>query len=300
MHRRRMAFAMLGAVQITLIAAISLVAVGLPAIQADLEADTVALTLVNAGYGLAFSGLLILGGRLGDARGPRRVFVVGMLVFALGSVAGAWSPSLPTLVASRFAQGAGAALAAPAALALAGELFADQHERERALAVWGGLSATGAVAGMLLSGPVVGAFGWRWVFAVPAVVAFGTLACSRALLPEGRKTVPERLDAPGAILVTASLSALAYGVLRLSDGVPDGWAWTGSGLAAAGLLAAVEARTASPLLPLKFFRGKERLLSLAAIVLAAAASAPGQAAQSRMRTMKEGDTWCGVSKEKSC
>lgn len=130
----RTAFVLLAAVQMTLIAAISLVAVALPAIQAELAVNTTFLTLVSAGYGLTFSGLLVLGGRLADAWGHRRAFTLGLVVFGLASLAGLWSPGLWVLLVARFVQGAGAALVAPAALALAGQLFPEPHERERALA----------------------------------------------------------------------------------------------------------------------------------------------------------------------
>src|SRR5690606_7321846 len=146
----------------------SLVAVALPAVQEELVLDQVQLTLVAAGYGLSFGGLLILGGRLSAAWGPRRGFAAGLAVFGLASVTGGLAPGDGFLVAARFAQGVGAALAAPSALSLAGALFADPDHRTRTLAVWGGLSATGAVAGMLLSGVIVAWVGWRWVVAPPA------------------------------------------------------------------------------------------------------------------------------------
>src|SRR5690606_15734559 len=129
----------------------------------ELALDQVQLTLVAAGYGLAFGGLLILGGRLGDTWGPRSALAAGLAVFGLASVTGAAAPGGSFLVSARFAQGVGAALAAPSALTLAGALFADPDDRTRALAVWGGLSATGAVGGMLLSGVIVAWLGWRWV-----------------------------------------------------------------------------------------------------------------------------------------
>lgn len=262
----------------TLIAAISLVAVALPAIQAELAVNTTFLTLVSAGYGLTFSGLLVLGGRLADAWGHRRAFTLGLVVFGLASLAGLWSPGLWVLLVARFVQGAGAALVAPAALALAGQLFPEPHERERALAAWGGLSATGAVVGMLLSGVVVGALGWRWVFALPAAVAVVALAQTPALLPPGRRTSSVRLDVPGAVLLTAGLSALTYGVLTVTGGStetgPDpGWTFTLAGFLLLVAFVAVEARTAEPLVPLGFFRGRQRLISLTVIVLAAATSA---------------------------
>lgn len=193
MSRKRLAFAMFACVQAGLIAAISLLAVALPAIQAEMGFDHVQLTLITAGYGLAFSGLLILGGRLGDLFGMSRTFVSGLTIFGLASLAGGFASSFTFLLAARFAQGVGASLTAPAALALAGRLFDDPGERTRALALWGGLSATGAVTGMLLSGVIVAALGWRWVFAPPAVMSALALAAFAVL--GGHGPVNARQDA---------------------------------------------------------------------------------------------------------
>lgn len=285
--KKRLAFDVLAVVQATLIAAISLVSIGLPAIQRELGLDEAQLTLVAAGYGLAFCGLLILGGRLGDVYGPGRAFTVGLSLFGLASLGGAVATSATLLLTARFAQGIGASLAAPAALTLAGNLYDDPATRSRALAAWGGLSVSGAVAGMLLSGVIVARLGWRWVFAPPILVSLtalavlvwlypsaplrsGTAAPGRALSVRARPP----LDVIGAALVTTGLSAVSYGLLALSrDGGPAAWTLLAAGAMLLAAFLRVEANAPHPLIPLSFFRGRQRLLALAAILLASAASA---------------------------
>ena len=294
-----MAFGLLAIVQMSLIAAISLVSVALPAMQQELGLGEIQLTLISAGYGLAFSGLLILGGRLGDAVGPTFTFVTGMTIFGVASGTAGFAPGFGPLLVARFAQGVGAALAAPAALTLAGALFTDPDQRTRALAAWGGLSATGAVAGMLLSGAIVAWLGWRWVFAPPTTVAAlaliaaprvvpgayfapvsrlppaPRLAPDRGVTPGEGGAEPPRLDIIGSVLITTGLSALTYGLLALASGGSLGTAWavTGLGVALVVLFVRVESRARHPLVPMAFFKERRRRLALVTIVAASAASA---------------------------
>lgn len=274
MVRTQVAFGMLATVQGSLIAAISLVAVALPAIQRELHLSETQLMLITAGYGLAFAGLLILGGRLSDSYGPRRTFTAGMILFGLASFAGTLATQVGLLVAVRFLQGVGASLAAPAALSLAGALFAEPEHRTQALAVWGGLSATGAVVGMLLSGPIVHWLGWRWVFAPPALVSALALASSPALLPRISPAPASRLDVPGALLMTTGLWALTYGLPAWVDnGGVATLMVTALGVVLLAAFVWVEARVPHPLLPLRLLRGAFRRLALLTILLCAAASA---------------------------
>lgn len=275
MSRQRAAFLLLASVQMSLIAAISLVAVALPAIQREFGLDELQLTLVTAGYGLTFSGPLVLGGRLGDFFGAKPAFATGMALFGLASAAGAFATGFGSLLAARLGQGAGAALAAPAALTLARALFADPDRRARALAAWGGLSASGAVAGQLLSGLVVAWLGWRWVFAPPTAAALLSLAAAPALLPRVDRAAPPHLDIPGSLLVTGGLAALTYGVLALAGESTGPATW---GVAALGVVLiagflGVEARAPHPLMPLAFLSGRRRILALLAILAASATSA---------------------------
>src|SRR5437588_3181865 len=133
------AFALLGTVQVTLIAAMTVISVALAAIQQELSLGEGGLALVNNAYPVAFCGLLLFGGRLGDLFGPRAMFALGSAIFAVGSAATGLAPGFVPLLLARFAQGCGAALAAPAALALLRVVFPDPARRTRAVAVWGGL-----------------------------------------------------------------------------------------------------------------------------------------------------------------
>jgi MFS family permease len=255
-----MQFALLAVAQVTLIGAITVITVALPVVGRDLHLSESGLVLVSTSYGISFGGLLPLGGRLADRLGRRRVFVAGMIIFGLASVGAGLAPWPGLLVAARLAEGAGAALAAPAAVALLGAVFPDPGRRGRALAMWGVLSSTGAVAGTVASGVLTTWISWRWVFAAPAVIAALAVAAAPRVLPEGRAEAPDPIDWPGAGLATTGLATLIYGVQR------SGWA----ALAGATLLAlfcVAERRSAAPLVPLTFLR--RRMLPLAAVLACA-------------------------------
>jgi MFS family permease len=269
----RAAFGLLAAVQVTLILAITVIAIGLPAVGRDLGLRPGELTLVSASYGLAFSGLLLLGGRLSDLHRPRRVLVSGLAVFALGSAAAGVAPGFGTLLAARLAQGTGAALVAPAAMALLGMVFPDRRRHHRALAVWGWLAPLGATSGLLLSGLVAGWASWRWGFALPTAVAVAAALAAPRLVPDGPPPARRSLDVPGALLATAGALAVSYGLVTAGD---RGWssaavpvALVVGGLAVVGFLA-VESRSRAPLLPLGFLRSRRRVRALTAALLAAA------------------------------
>ncbi|GAA0354248.1 MFS transporter [Actinoallomurus spadix] len=255
---------MLGTVQLTLIAAITVITVALPAIRRDLRLDDGGAVLVSSAYGLAFGGLLLLGGRLADSFGRRRVFVTGAAVFGLGSAAAGLAPGAGAMVAARFVQGAGAALAAPAAMALCGTLFPDPRRRSRAMAVWGVLSSAGATAGTVLSGVVITWVPWRWVFLAPVLVSAAAVATATALFPADRPAGTRRIDWPGAILATTGLAAAIYGLQR------SGWAVAAGVLLLASFCLA-ERRSPAPLTHLPFLA--RRALPLAAVTLCAAAMA---------------------------
>ena len=258
------AFVLLGAVQVTLIAAITVITVALPAIGRDMRLNESGLVLVSSGYGISFGGLLPLGGRLADRLGRRRVFVVGTAVFGVASAGAGLAPSPGLLVTARLAEGAGAALAAPAGAALLGAVFPDLDRHGRALATWGVLSSAGAIAGTVVSGVLITWVSWRWLFAAPAVVAAVSVVAAPRVLPDGPPPARGRIDWPGAVLATGGLAALIYGVQR------SAWAVAvGAVLLAAFILA--ERRAAVPLVPLAFLA--RRVLPLAAVMTCAAAMA---------------------------
>lgn len=202
--------------QMVLIAGITVITVALPAVQRDLGLTRSDLALVTAAYGLSFGGLLMLGGRLADVAGRRRVFRIGVAVFGIGSVAAAVSPGLVTLVAARFVQGAGAALVAPAALALLGAVYSDRERLARKSALWGGLSGIGATAGTLLGGVVVTFASWRWTFAVPAAVALAVATLAPRLLP-APPPLRSTVDVRSALLITLGVSLVSFGFLRMGE-----------------------------------------------------------------------------------
>ncbi|MGW5262702.1 MFS transporter [Microbispora sp. NPDC004025] len=261
-----MAFAVLGGAQVTLVAAITLLTVPLPAIQREFGLGQGDLALLSSAYGLTFGGLLLLGGRLADRWGAREVFLAGMALLAAASAVGGLAPGHAVLLAARFAQGVGAAMAAPAAVSLVTRLRPDVRERERALAVWGTLSATGAVAGSLLSGLVAAVASWRWSFLLPAAAGVVAVAVGALLLPSVPRTAA-RLDLPGALLATAGLVAFAYGLLQGAMVV------TAAGLLLMCAFVALQTRTPRPLLPLRLVAHRRRGAALLVVFVTAAASA---------------------------
>src|SRR4051794_9774570 len=160
------------------------VAIALPALRDDLRLETVEAQWVLTTYALCFGGGLLLGGRLGDLFGRRRVLACGMALFAGGSVLAAMAPGLGVLIAGRAAQGAGSAAAIPATLALIGTMYPAGPERTRALARLAGVATLGTLSGMLFGGLVTAELGWRWVFGLTAPVALATAVVAPRVLPE--------------------------------------------------------------------------------------------------------------------
>jgi MFS family permease len=234
------------------------VAIALPAVQRDFGLAAIEGQWMLSAYGLAFGGTLLLGGRLGDLHGRRRALVGGLGAFAAGALAASLAPGLGILVAARVLQGLGAAAAVPSALALIGTLYPPGAERTRALSILAAMASLGTMSGLVLGGAVTGLLGWRWLFAITAsLAAVATLAAAR-LLPDARaQGTGLRLDAVGAILVTAALVAILFALTRVEHhGIVSVWV-IGPLLGGLGLMAAFvahERRAASPLLPLGILR----------------------------------------------
>ncbi|MET8543028.1 MFS transporter [Kitasatospora sp. NPDC004799] len=283
----RYGFALLGVVQATLILTITILTVPLPLVAREFGLGPSGVLLLSAAYGLSFSSLLLLGGRLTDRHGGRPVLRAGLALFAAASIACALAPGHPVLLASRFAQGAGAALTAPAAVAVVRVLHPEPAAYRRAMATWGGLSVLGATAGSVVSGAVAAAVSWRWLFAVPVLVALAALARSAALpaalpaAPAGaRQAAPAgarpALDLRGAVLATTGVCAASYALVASTE---HGWRspWTygplAAGLALLLAFAAAERRTPDPLLPPGFLADRRRATALAAVTATAAGTA---------------------------
>ncbi|MFH8589442.1 MFS transporter [Streptomyces celluloflavus] len=273
--RAGVAFTVLGVVQATLIFTVTLIAVPLPAIGREFGIEPSGLLLITAAYGLPYSGLLLFGGRLADRYGGRRMFVTGLAIFAVASTAAALAPDVALLVAMRFAQGAGAALTAPAALAVLRAVFPAPAAFDRAMATWGGLSVLGSVLGTLISGVITSWVSWRWMFAVPVLVAVLALALTRSLMPGGIPgSSQERpgLDPVGAVLATLGISVGSYGLIASGDRP-----WTSAavsvplvvGVVLLGAFLVVERRVRHALLPPGFVREPRRFAGLFGMLLAA-------------------------------
>jgi EmrB/QacA subfamily drug resistance transporter len=263
--RRWHALAVLGLIQFMLVVDVSIVNVALPRIQHDLHFSHAGLAWVVNGYVVMAGGLLLLGGRLADMFGRRRLFLTGVGLFAVASATSGAAASPGMLVASRFAQGAGEALAAPAALGLVALLFPDPRERVKAVGIWGGLAGLGGTTGAVISGVLTDAASWRWIFYINLPVALVALLLVPRLVSESRMVRDgHRVDVLGAATVTGGLIAIVYGLLEASKHAWGSWQVLLPLLGGAALLlttAAVEARSASPLIPLRFFANRTRVVA---------------------------------------
>jgi EmrB/QacA subfamily drug resistance transporter len=245
--------------------------IALPSIQRDLGVSAATLPWIVNAYVLAFGSLLLFGGRVGDLFGRRRVLRAGLVMFTLASLVGGFGINAAMLIASRGLQGVGAALVAPNALALIATTFPMGAPRNRAMAVYGAMSALGITVGVLLGGVLTGFVGWRAVFFINVPIGIAVLAGTRALV-EGQRS-PGRLDAVDALGATGALFALAYGITR---GGEHGWTdpVTLGAFALALVLGTVfvvlQARRPQPMLPLGLFGDRNRAGSYAVMLFVGA------------------------------
>lgn len=235
----------------------TIVTVALPSIQADLGFSGTSLTWVLNAYMLTFGGLLLLGGRLGDLYGQRRLFLMGLVAFTVASLACGLADSQLTLVVARAVQGVGGAVVAAVAMALIMVLFTEAGDRAKAMGIYGFVCAAGGSIGEVLGGLLTDAFGWQSIFLINLPIGIGVFVATRALIPRGEATTrPQRLDLAGAFTVTAGLMLAVYAVV---NGNAAGWtsATTLGLLGAAGALLlaflVIEAKVPEPLMPLRLF-----------------------------------------------
>ncbi len=261
--RRWRALAVLGLIQFMLILDVTVVNVALPRIQHDLGFSRPGLAWVVNGYVLMAGGLLLLGGRLADMFGRRRLFLAGVGVFAVASAACGAAVAPAMLVSSRFVQGAGEALAAPASLGLIALLFPDPRERMKALGIWGGVAGLGGTCGTVLSGALTDLASWRWIFYINLPVAVFALVMVPRLVSESRMARGHhRIDFTGAVTATGGLVCIVDGLLQAASHPWGSWQVLLPLLAGAGLVAVmvmVEARSPAPLIPLRFFTNRTRV-----------------------------------------
>jgi EmrB/QacA subfamily drug resistance transporter len=253
----------------------TVVNVALPTIQGDLGFSEESLSWVLNAYTLTFGGFLLLGGRLADQLGRRRLFFAGIILFSGASLICGLSQSSGMLLVARGAQGLGGALVSPAALSIILTTFAEGTERNRALAVWGAIAGVGGAIGLLLGGVLVEVATWRWVFFINVPIGAAVLALTPRIVPESRAEVRSRgYDAEGAIAITLGTTALVFTLIEA-----ESWGWgsarTLAGFAvAAALIAAfvwIERRHEDPLVPLRIFKNRSLAASDAAMLVVAAA-----------------------------
>jgi EmrB/QacA subfamily drug resistance transporter len=257
--RKGLALLLLAAAQFVVVLDASIVNVALPSMGRELHFSQQNLSWVVNAYTLTFGGFLLLGGRLADLLGRRRVFVAGLILFSLASLAGGLAQSPGWLVGARAVQGLGAAILSPAALSLVTTTFAEGAERNRALGVWGAVAGSGGAAGVLFGGILTEYAGWEWVLFVNVPIGIAVAFFATRILPESRLEGPRHFDVAGAISITAGLSLLVY---ALVDAVDAGWGSTQTiGLIAlsVALIATflfIERRSQNPLVDFGIFRNR--------------------------------------------
>src|SRR5438046_536379 len=257
-RKRWLALAVIVAAQFMVVLDVAIVNVALPSIKTDLHFNQENLQWVITAYSILFGGVLLLGGRLADLLGRRRLFVAGILLFTVSSLLDGLAWSEGSLIAFRSLQGLGAALLSPAALSILTTTFEEGRERNIALGIWGAASGSGGAAGVLLGGALTSALSWSWIFYINVPVGAAVLAVTPWLLRESRADLDHRhFDVPGAASITAGLMVLVYALTRATQ---HGWATAetiGLLIGSAALIGAfvlVEFRSKAPLLPMRIFR----------------------------------------------
>ena len=257
-RRRWWILSVLVVAQFMVVLDVAIVNVALPTIKNDLHFSEDGLQWVITSYAILFGGVLLLGGRMADLLGRRRVFMAGLAVFTIFSLLDGLAWSSASLIAFRGLQGLGAALLAPAALSILTTTFSEGRDRNVALGIWGAASGSGGAAGVLLGGALTSALSWSWIFFINVPVGVAVLALSPVLLHESRANLNHRhFDAAGAVSITGGLMVLVYALTHASQ---HGWATAetiGLLAASAALVIAfvvIEMRSPAPLLPLRIFR----------------------------------------------
>jgi EmrB/QacA subfamily drug resistance transporter len=257
-QRKWLVLAVVGAAFFMTILDVAIVNVAIPSIQTDLHIAESTVQWVITAYAITFGGFLLLGGRMADLLGRRRIFIAGLILFTLASLACGLASSAGVLIVSRAVQGIGAAIISPAALSIVTTTFEEGAERNKALGIWGALGGSGAAAGVLFGGILTKYLGWEWIFFVNVPVGALVFALTRPIVPESHADLGHRrFDAVGAVTVTGGLALLVYAISKAPD---VGW---GSGrtigllfasLVILGAFVVWELRTTAPLVPFSIFR----------------------------------------------
>ena len=256
--KRWRALAVLGVAYLMVVLDVSIVNVALPSIQKSLGFSTSDLEWVVSGYALTFGGFLLLGGRLGDLLGRRRVFMVGLALFSLFSLLCGLSVSPTMLIAARVLQGAAGAILSPSVFSIVSVTFEEGSERNKALGILGAIAGSGAAIGLLLGGVLTEFASWEWIFFVNVPIGLGMLLLVPRVVTESRAPEMARhFDVAGAVTVTGSLMLLVFGLTRAPTVGWDSAQTIGAFIGFAVLMAAalvIEQRSRSPLIDLKIFR----------------------------------------------
>jgi EmrB/QacA subfamily drug resistance transporter len=263
--------------QFMVILDVSVVNVALPSIRGGLHFTEENLQWVVNAYTVTFAGFLLLGGRAADLLGRRRVFVSGLALFGLASLAGGLANSEGVLIAARAVQGLGGAIIAPASLSIITTTFTATAARNRAVGIWGAMGGAGGAAGVLLGGVITELLGWRWILFINVPIGLLAAVATQRFVAEGRN--PDRarsFDLAGAISATLGLSVLVLGIVRTDTtgwGSPQTLAIIAAGLALLAVFVAIEGRFAtSPLMPLRIYRSRTLTAANVVILLVGGAS----------------------------
>jgi EmrB/QacA subfamily drug resistance transporter len=258
--QRGVALAIVLCAQLMIILDMTVVNIALPSIARGLHFSAPSLSWVLNAYTLTFGGLLLLGGRAGDILGRRRVFMAGIGIFTVASLAGGLATSAGLLLAARAVQGAGGAIASPAVLALITGSFPEGRERTRALGIYTAVAMGGASLGLVLGGMITEWASWRWVLFVNVPIGAAVLLTAPRFLAESQRR-PGRFDLAGALTSTAGMTALVYAFIRAAS---DGWrdplslGAFGAAVVLLGLFLLIESRAAQPITPLRLFADRGR------------------------------------------
>jgi EmrB/QacA subfamily drug resistance transporter len=256
--RRWGVLAIVGAAFFMTVLDVAIVNVALPSIETDLNVTETTVQWVLIAYAITFGGFLLLGGRMADLLGRKRIFLVGLILFTIASLVCALANNISVLIGARAIQGIGAAIISPAALSIVTTTFEEGAERNKALGIWGALGGSGAAAGVLFGGLLTEYLGWEWIFYVNVPVGALVLGLTLPFVPESRADLGHhRFDAAGAITVTGGLALLVYAISKAPD---VGWGTPRTILlliASIVILAAfvfIETRSRAPLMPFRIFR----------------------------------------------
>jgi EmrB/QacA subfamily drug resistance transporter len=257
-RRRWLTLAVVGAAFFMTVLDVAIVNVALPSIETDLHVTETTVQWVLIAYAITFGGFLLLGGRMADLLGRKRIFLVGLVLFTAASLVCGLASQIGVLITARAVQGVGAAIISPAALSIVTTTFDEGAERNKALGIWGALGGSGAAAGVLFGGILTKYLGWQWIFYVNVPVGALVLALTLPIVPESRADLGHRrFDAAGAVSVTGGLALLVYAISKAPD---VGW---GSARTILLLIASLvilatfvawEMRTRAPLMPFRIFR----------------------------------------------